>query len=96
MRCGSCSTTWKLSGSNGPIGTAAPGHFLIVPGVLGALAIAAGDAAGPAAATAPGVLAQFILLMPPLGCGHKPSKDLYKGSQSPGCDRDSRIMPRYV
>lgn len=95
MKCNQCSATWKLSGGDGPIGKAAPGHFLIVVIILAAVALVLGVVFKSLGGVAIGILSLFILAMSLVGCGDK-GKDkegTYQGSECPECGHRNRIMP---
>ena len=93
MRCSKCSKEWKLSGCDGPIGNAAPGHFLIVTTILAFIAAVLGLVFNSWGALPIGVIAAFIFAMSLIGCGSKPKADRYQGSECPGCGHQNKIMP---
>jgi hypothetical protein len=95
MRCKRCATTWKLSGGDGPIGKAAPGHFLIVVGLLTGIALFLGLVLKSIGALPIAAVALFILIMALVGCGdhEKQEKKLYQGSECPDCGTRNKIMP---
>lgn len=93
MQCKQCSTTWKLSGADGPIGNAAPGHYMIVAGILAAVALVLGVVFKSLGGIAIGLLVIAITGMALVGCGIKEKKDLYQGSECPECGHKNRIMP---
>ena len=93
MRCTKCSTTWKLSGSDGPIGKAAPGHFMIVIVILAAVALFLGLYLKSIGGIAIGVITLFLLVMALVGCGYKDKDGTYQGSECPECGHRNRIMP---
>jgi len=95
MRCSKCSATWKLSGGDGPLGKAAPGHFLIVVGILTAITLILGLGLRSVGGVAFAVVTLFVGAMGLVGCGYKEKDEdkLYQGSQCPECGERSRIMP---
>ncbi|MEO0475921.1 MAG: hypothetical protein AAF085_08140 [Planctomycetota bacterium] len=95
MRCTKCSTTWKLSGGDGPIGKAAPGHFMIIVVILAAIALFLGLYLKSIGGIAIGVITLFLLVMALVGCGDKEKDEAanYQGSECPSCGHRNRIMP---
>lgn len=93
MRCKQCSTTWKLSGSDGPIGKAAPGHFLIVAAILAVIALVLGLWFQSLGGIAIGILSLLIVGMGMVGCGFKDKDETYQGSACPDCGHQNRILP---
>ncbi|MEM9345059.1 MAG: hypothetical protein AAGB26_00450 [Planctomycetota bacterium] len=95
MRCKQCSATWKLSGGDGPIGKAAPGHFLIAIVILSGISIFLGFYFKSIGALPIGIIALFLLVMALIGCGDKAKdeKANYQGSECPECGHRNRIMP---
>lgn len=94
MRCKHCSTTWKLSGSDdGPVGKAAPGHFMIVVVILAATALGLGLWLKSIGGLAIGSMSVLFFVMAVVGCGVKPKQGQYQGSQCPECNEQNRIMP---
>ena len=93
MRCSECKSEWKLSGADGPIGQAAPGHFMIVVLILaflaGVLALQFQSWGGAAF----GVVAVFFFVMAMVGSGYKEKSDGYQGSECPECGHKNKIMP---
>lgn len=94
MKCNQCAATWKLSGSDdGPIGKAAPGHFMIVVSILAAVALGLGIGLKSIGGIAIGVITLFLFAMALVGCGWKEKKGAYQGSACPACGKKNRIMP---
>jgi DNA-directed RNA polymerase subunit RPC12/RpoP len=94
MRCKKCSTTWKLSGSDdGPLGKAAPGHFMIIFAILLLVALVLGLIFKSIGGLAIGLLTVFFLAMALVGCGRKEKAGTYPGSNCPECGHENRIMP---
>lgn len=93
MRCKKCSTTWKLSGGDGPIGNAAPGHFVIVASILAAIALVLAIWLKSAGSIAVGIITLAIFGMSLVGCGYKQKDDPYQGSECPECGEQTRILP---
>lgn len=95
MKCKHCSTTWKLSGGDGPLGKAAPGHFLIVVAILGTISLVLAIGFRSIGALPIGILTAFIFAMSLAGCGDKDQNDKarYQGSTCPQCDKRTRILP---
>ncbi|MGB1126078.1 MAG: hypothetical protein ACPG4Q_12800 [Phycisphaeraceae bacterium] len=93
MRCKACSTTWKLSGGDGPIGKAAPGHFMIVVVILAILALVLGLWLKSVGGIAIGLITLFLFAMALVGCGDKDKDGTYQGSECPECGTRNRILP---
>lgn len=94
MRCKSCSANWKLSGSDdGPIGKAAPGHFMIVVAILAAVTLGLGIGLKSIGAVAIGLITLFLFAMALVGCGVKAKNGAYQGAECPNCGEKNRILP---